>query len=101
MRLPFFKKKKKHSLYNPYKAKNEGEENQPEFPIELETPIPETQIKLGIKESKLEPVFKVKRSISKMELTADAIPFWKSTISVIVLSFSIITLVILSFLIYY
>ncbi len=112
MKIPFFSKKQnKTALYNPSKPLQAGfqglEEGQierveqNEFPMELSSSISDSQIKLNIKESSLEPMYKVKRSISKIEVAAEAIPFWKNTLSVITLTFSILTLIVFGFLIYF
>jgi hypothetical protein len=112
MKLPFLtKKQNKSALYNPTKpvqsgfqevdVNNVADFEQHEFPIELSDTVSESQIKLNIRESSMEPMYKVKRSISKIEIAAEAIPFWKSTVSVITLTFSILTLVVFGFLIYF
>ena len=63
--------------------------------------VDESQIQLGIKESSLEPVYKVRRAMKKMERTAEVMPFWKSEITVITLVISAFSILIITFEIFF
>lgn len=102
-----FSRKKQSPLYNPLKGdlhrkefesepRIKSEDNKPEEKPE----VSEEQIDLGIKESKLEPIYKIRRSISKMEKTAEAMPFWKSEVIVVAMVISIFFIAIVAGLIY-
>ncbi|MBN1915939.1 hypothetical protein JW796_03030 [Candidatus Dojkabacteria bacterium] len=101
MKLPFIKQHKR--LINPRKERKvtHQEITTSSEPVPEKEEISEAQIQLDIKDSKLEPIYKIKRVVTRLEKKAEVMPFWRSGITIIALVVSTFSIVIITFVIYY
>jgi hypothetical protein len=58
------------------------------------------QIPLGIKYSKKEPIYRIKRRLSRLENVIEILPFWKNGFTVFTTTFSVAVIIILSVIVY-
>ncbi len=97
MKFPFNQKDNK--LFSPQNEQAE-EISEELIPQEIEK-IPESQIQLGIKESSLEPIYKIKRAVTQLEKRAEVMPFWRNAVTVIALVVSTFSIIINTFVVYF
>lgn len=101
MKLPFIKQNKQ--LLNPQRDQN-TELQQVTAPNGIapgEEKVSESQIQLDIRDSKLEPIYKIKRAVTNLEKKAEVMPFWRNGVTIITLVVSTFSVVIISFIVYY